>query len=407
MQDILDRLRDLPAGARLLGAVEGLPGLHLVGGAVRDLLLGIEPRDLDLIAEGDAPGVAAELARRLGAPAPVVHGRFGTATVDGVNVATARAESYPRPGALPDVRPGTVEEDMARRDFTVNAIAVGVSADRLGAVHAAPGAFDDLEARRLRVLHDQSFLDDPTRLFRLARYAARLGFAVEERTRALAAEAFASGAPATAGRARTGNELLLALREPEPVAALVALRDLARDAPLDPGLDVDEALLRRVAGVLAREPAAPFAPAARAGDPLALLAVLTRSVPRDALRAWLADVHHPEARTVLDAVEDPEGLAAAMRAARQPSELWRLLRRRSPAAVALAAAVGDAEEPARRWLGDLRHVRLTIGGDDLLREGIAAGPEVGRRLEAALVRKLDEGLATPAEELAAALGARV
>ncbi|MDQ3742490.1 MAG: hypothetical protein M3389_16295, partial [Actinomycetota bacterium] len=244
---VLERLRALPAGARLLDAVDGLSGVHLVGGAVRDLALGlVPPRDLDLVAEEDGPAVARELASRLAAPAPVVHGRFGTADLPGagVNVATARAESYERPGALPSVRAGSVADDMARRDFTVNAIAVGVSPDRLGVVHAADFAFDDLRDRRLRVLHEQSFVDDPTRLVRLARYAARLGFAVEEGTRGLAQAAFSWDAPATAGRARMGSELLLALREPDPVAALVVLRGLAGDVVLDPGLEVDEGLLR-------------------------------------------------------------------------------------------------------------------------------------------------------------------
>ncbi|HEX8083281.1 MAG TPA: hypothetical protein VF529_03260 [Solirubrobacteraceae bacterium] len=411
---VLERLRERPAGERLLGALDGLSGVHLVGGAVRDLLVGREPRDLDLVVLRDGVAVAVELALRLGVPPPVVHGRFGTAALDaGVNVATARAESYARPGALPDVRAGSLEDDLARRDFTVNAIAVGVSDDVRGAVSAAPRAFDDLEARRLRVLHDRSFVDDPTRLVRLARYAARLGFEVEKGTAALAREAFVSGAPATAGAARMGNELLLALHEPDPVATLATLRDLAAGAPLEPGLEVDEALLRRVSALLAADPLADESrPRAvdesrpRAAAPaLALLAALVRRLPRDEVRRWLADIHLREAPAVLDAVDDPEGLAAAMRAAERPSELWRLLRRRSPQAVALAGALG-AEKQARRWLADLRHVRLAIGGEDLLRAGIAQGPEVGRRLDAALARKLDEGLGTREEELAAALEVR-
>lgn len=390
---VVERLRELDQGRRLLGALDGMAGVHIVGGAVRDLLLGREPRDLDLVAESDGPVVAAELARRLGAPPPLVHGRFGTASVDGagLNVATARAESYPRPGALPVVRAGSIEEDMARRDFTANAIAVGVSPDRRGAAHAVPGALDDLAARRLRVLHDASFLDDPTRLVRLARYAARLGFEVEERTALLARQAFAAGAPETAGRARMGAELLLAVREPDPVAPLLALRSLAGDAPLDPGLEVDEAVLRRAAAMLP-------------GDPLVVLAAAARNVPRERLRGWLTDVHLSDAARVLDAATDPEALAAAMRDAARPSDLWRLLRRRTPQAVALAGALG-AEEPARRWLDELRGVRLSIRGDDLIAAGIPEGPEIGRRLDAALARKLDEGLATREEELAAALGA--
>jgi tRNA nucleotidyltransferase (CCA-adding enzyme) len=390
---VLERLSALERGERLLAALGGIDGVHVVGGAVRDLMLGRPPRDLDLVAEADGPAVAAELARRLGAPEPVVHSRFGTASVEGegINVATARAESYPRPGALPVVRPGTLEEDMARRDFTANAIAVGVSADRRGAVHAAPGALDDLAGRRLRVLHEASFVDDPTRLVRLARYAARLGFAVEGHTAELARAAFAGGAPASAGRARMGHELLLALREPDPVAALAALRALAGDAALDPGLEIDEELLRRAAALLP-------------GDPLVLLAAAARGVPPAVLRAWLADIHLPDAGPVLDATRDPEGLAAAMRDARRPSDLWRALRGRSPQAAALAGALG-ADEEARRWLGELRGVRLAIGGADLLAAGVPEGPEVGRRLEAALARKLDDGLASREEELAAALAA--
>ncbi len=104
------------------------------------------------------------------------HERFGTALVewDGgrIDVATRRAESYPAPGALPEVRAGTEQEDLERRDFTVNAIAVRLGGERRGEVRAVPDALGDLEHGRLRVLHEQSFTDDPTRLLRMARYAS-------------------------------------------------------------------------------------------------------------------------------------------------------------------------------------------------------------------------------------------
>src|SRR5690349_11019813 len=217
--DLLDRLRGVPGAAPVLDALADLTGVWVVGGAVRDALLGREPRDLDLVVEGDAAAVA----QRLGEDA-VVHERFGTATAAGaVNVAGARRERYGRPGALPDVELGApIREDLARRDFTVNAIAVRL-AD--GAVEAHPGAFEDLEARRLRVLHERSFLDDPTRLLRLVRYAARLRFTPEPETAALARAAIADGALATVSGPRIGAELRLALREPLPAV----LEALARD----------------------------------------------------------------------------------------------------------------------------------------------------------------------------------
>jgi tRNA nucleotidyltransferase (CCA-adding enzyme) len=390
--------------------------VFLVGGAVRDLLLGFEPRELDLVVEGSGDRVADELRRRLGGFGRV-HSRFGTATVstrDGmrVDVAGARAESYARPGALPDVRPGTVADDMRRRDFTVNAIAVGISEDRLGEIHMFPGADEDLRAGVLRVLHDRSFLDDPTRLLRLVRYATRLGFALEPQTERLAREAFATGAPETAGVARMGNELMLLLAEPSAVEALVLLRDLGGAAvtpanaerPSDsaPGRTRGRSALLRVdVGLLRR--ALALRPEDARQDRL-LLAAAARHVERKQLRAWLAGMHlgRGEIDVVVDAAADPEGLAARMKAAERPSELAQVLRRLPAEAVVLAGAFG-AEEPARRWLEELRWVKLRIGGEDLISAGIPRGPEIGRRLDAALARKLDDGLASRDDELAAAL----
>jgi len=194
--DLLERLAGLPRGRAVLEAADGVPGIYLVGGAVRDLALGLTPHEIDLAVEADPEPLLAKLGG-----ADVEHERFGTATVDGVDVVRARAEHYAQPGALPDVRPAGIDEDLARRDFTVNAIAVALDG---AAVHAVDHAGEDLDARRLRVLHDASFRDDPTRLWRLARYAARLGFAIEERTLQLAAEAVADGALNTVSGVRMG-----------------------------------------------------------------------------------------------------------------------------------------------------------------------------------------------------------
>ena len=417
---VLAGLEALPHGARLLGALAGesaaqartegrrapriegpLGGVHLVGGAVRDLLRGSDPSELDLLVEPGAVGddvwaglaLADELKRRLGGVGHV-HERFGTAAValrDGtaIDVATSRTETYPEPGALPEVAAAGVADDMARRDFTVNAIAVGISEDRRGVVHRAPRAVEDLEVAQLRVLHDASFLDDPTRLVRLARYATRLGFGVEPHTRRLAEEAVAANAQTTAGVARMGAELLLLLAEPEPVDALVALDDLGA---LDPDLHVEAGTLRDALALLPED----------ASRTHLLLAALARGADPQRLKSWLAGIHVRGADTVLDAARDPEGLAAAMRGA-APSELHRLLHRLPPEAVALAGALG-AEDEARAWLGRHRRVHLRITGDDLVRAGVPQGPEIGRRLQHALARKLDAGLATREDELAAALG---
>src|SRR5215210_2315429 len=254
--ELLDRLRALPGAAPVLDALAGLPGAWVVGGAVRDVLLEREPRDIDVVVEGDA----AAAARRLGEDL-VVHDRFGTATAAGrVNVAAARRERYERPGALPEVELGAgIREDLARRDFTVNAIAVGL-AD--GALEAYPGALEDVAGRRLRVLHERSFLDDPTRLLRLVRYGARLRFQIEEATRGWAFAAVEGGALETVTGPRLGAELRLLLAEPQP-AAVCGLEGLRIGPRLLPAFRVDPDLVER---------AQSLAPADARGDLVALAA---------------------------------------------------------------------------------------------------------------------------------------
>ncbi len=225
---LAERLRAQPRTARLADAFAAVAGAHLVGGAVRDLLLEREePTDLDVVVEGVAPLAAREAAAALGGEVRE-HDRFGTATVVAedlvLDVVTARSETYPQPGALPEVRAGSLDEDLARRDFTVNAIAIALHAPELGTLHAYPGALDDLEAGTLRVMHAGSFLDDPTRLLRLVRYAARLEFEADTRTDALARDAIAAGALGAVSGGRVGGELRLLAAEPTALGGLTRAR---------------------------------------------------------------------------------------------------------------------------------------------------------------------------------------
>lgn len=388
---MLDRLTDLPAGARLLAALDGLAGVHLVGGAVRDLLLDRTPTELDLLAEADGPAVARTLAERVGGELRV-HEAFGTATVAAealqLDVATARAESYPRPGALPVVRPGTLEEDMARRDFTVNAIAVGLTADVRGTVTSFPGALEDLQARRLRVLHARSFVDDPTRLFRLVRYGTRLHLVLDPQTEQLARAALASDAPVSAGLARMARELWLLLGEESAIAGLRLLDELgAGDA-----WNTDPDVLGRVLDLLPADGSREHA----------LLAALARDVEPGDVADWLAEAHIARPEIVLDAATDPRGLAHAMATTRRRSDLARVVSGRSVEAIVLAGALG-APMHARLWLGELRHLRPAITGADLLAAGVPQGPEIGAGLERARAVLLDDGVTDPDLQLQAAL----
>jgi tRNA nucleotidyltransferase (CCA-adding enzyme) len=394
---LLTRFSALPAAAALLNRLSDADGVYLVGGAVRDLLLGARPLDLDLVVDGDLEPVAA----LLGTPAKV-HDRFETRTVslDGhsYDLARARTETYAHPGALPTVAPASIDEDLARRDFAANALALGLTGATRGHLLQAPHGRQDVEARRLGVLHDQSFIDDPTRLLRLARYAGRLGFAIEPHTRALAQAAVAARAPDTVSGPRLGTELRLLAEQGDPVVGFRVLSELGVDAALAPrfgiGTDDREALARRALGLLPQDGAAADL----------VLAVATFDVPPKELKGLLARFAFPASRRdrITAAVARARRLVQQLGAAEVPSQVAAAVGSGSPELVALAGAMG-AEGPARRWLDELRHVQLEIGGDDLLAAGVEAGPAVGAGLAAARAAKLDGRATNRAGELDAAL----
>jgi len=379
--DALARLAALPGGPATAGLLAADPGAWLVGGAVRDLLLGRAPRELDVVLEdGDPAAVAARLGEVVEA-----HERFGTATAatpDGgrIDLVRARRESYPRPGALPEVAPGTLEEDLARRDVSVNAIALRPGGER----REVPGARADLEAGILRVLHPGSFSDDPTRLWRVGRYAARLDFAVDPETRRLAAMAD----PRTASGPRHGNEVRLALAESEPLAALAAARDL-QPLLLPEGFSTQPPDLARALALL---------PPGE-GDPrLVTLAAATGAVDLPTLLRWLDALAFTSVERDIVAAGSRPAMLAPLRVATTPAQIARAAR---GAPVELVALAGG--EAARRWLEELRHVRLDITGHDLLQAGVPPGPEVGERLGRALDARLDGLAPGRAEQLAVAL----
>lgn len=364
----------LPERARALPGLEllaGVRGVFLVGGAVRDLLRAETPEDLDLAVEGELGPVLA----RLGEPA-ARHERFGTATVivggRRIDLARTRAESYPRPGALPEVRPAGIGEDLRRRDFTVNTLALDLAS---GELRSVPGAEADVAAGRLRVLHPRSFADDPTRLLRMARYAGRLGFRVEEETGARARAAVCGGALGTVSGPRIGTEVGLLARE--PLAAWAALRELGADEAIVPGFGLrDPDLAARALGRLGADD----------------------HPDRVVLALVFAGVEDPHALARRLGLPAPEPVVAVR--GRSRTEVADALR--SPEQAAIAAALGGEEE-AGWWLEEGRRLALEITGDDLRAAGVAPGPEMGRALRAVLAAKREGEVSGRPAELALAL----
>lgn len=408
---VLDDLVAVPglAELRAIAARRG-GGLWLVGGAIRDVLLGGVVRDLDVAVEGDALAVARTLVAGGRAEIVLAHERFGTAELrlgpTKLNLAATRTETYERPGALPDVVLGaTIDADLRRRDFTVNAIAVALHD---GHEVAVDGAHEDVAARRLRTLHGASFVDDPTRIYRMVRYGERLGLAPDGPTAAAARALVADGGLHTVSRDRLARELALMLDEPDPASTLAAAHGwVGAGAP-----DVDPELAH---GALALLP-----PDGRPALVLVASGALARGgahAQRDAARdvQWFDD-SRPARRRIREIVRAPELVAALAATGGRPSAIAAAVRGWPVEAVALAGALGagagaaaaqrEGADAARRWLTELRDVRLAIDGSDLIAAGVGEGPAIRAALERALAARLDGTLAPGRDaELAAALAA--
>ena len=222
---IFTRLKEI---GRLADATD--VSAYLVGGLVRDFLLGRKNLDVDIAVEGDGMTFARRLADQHGAGLKIFD-RFATALVvfpDGfkLDVATTRRESYAHPSALPTVKPSSIEDDLYRRDFTINALAICLNASRFGELVDFYGGLRDLEHKVLRVLHASSFVDDPTRVFRAIRFEQRFGFRIETDTFTLLKEAAATDLVHRLSGPRLRNEVLRVLSEEVPIRAIRRMAEL-------------------------------------------------------------------------------------------------------------------------------------------------------------------------------------
>ena len=371
--------------------------VHLVGGPVRDAILGAPVKDLDFAVEGDAVELARVIAGRSEGEL-VVHPRFGTATVSvsgaRVDLITARRETYRSPGQLPDVTPGTIEEDLGRRDFTINAMAMPLT-DGEAVVLDPFGGEVDLREGVVRILHAHSLADDPTRMFRAVRYEQRFGFTIEAETMVRMGEAISAGHMAAVSGDRWRHELEKVLDEPDPGPALRRAVEAGVLAGIHLGWK-DCPGLRRLSEIDGRS----VGPMDWLGALFSHLSVEegNGAIRRLRLAGPMADVARD---TML--LRDAE--AEVMRAASRPSELYRVLSRFEPAAVACWTNL-TSEPSLRRALHqyseELRFVRPELTGGDLVAMGVPQGPLVGRLLDRIREARLDGVVANEDDERAMA-----
>ncbi len=397
----LEKLETLAALRKAIAAAGGThEGIYLVGGSVRDVLLGAKSFDIDIAVEGDAIALARELARLLhGRVRP--HEKFGTAVVlynedERVDVVTTRTEFYDAPAALPSVEHASIREDLFRRDFTVNAMAVSLKAEDYGRLVDPFGGRRDIAERRLRVLHNLSFVDDPTRIFRAVRYESRLGFRMDEHAAGLARSCVEMGLFDDLSSTRLRDELVDILDEPDAPRSILRLAEIGVATAVHPHLAADEeavALVERLHAL--RERYAPELPRWRLG-----LAVLARHLPTYELYSWLGRLRlrRRDIEQIVAAVVFAPRLVERLQRAASPAEIVSLVEPVAPDAPLLALAMRDL--PAiEEYFERLRGIELEIGGSDLVELGLEQSPLVGEILAELRRRKLNGALAGREAEL--------
>ncbi len=385
--------------------------LYLVGGPVRDLLIGRSRLDLDLAVVGDGPAFAQTWADMLDASV-TTHESFLTARIELgedrlIDVATARRESYQYPGALPTVQPASsIEEDLTRRDFTINALAVALNPDRWGKLYDICGGQEDLEAGLVRVLHDASFWDDPTRLIRAVGFEVRLGFTLEEHTQKLLEAAVDESALDLISGQRRAEVLLPLIGEECGPGVLARMGELGLLATMHLGSSLSERLRRELDEV-----------------PVVLEALGVSRAGRSAALARLALVAHDAdtaAATLIDYLQLPgeQGASLAQAVAVlaspppqltavsvSPADIYFALE--GCGVVAIAALWVSGQEVARQRIMQywqrLRHTKPDITGKDLLTAKARPGPAFSQALREALRVKLNVPGASSKEQLQAAL----
>jgi tRNA nucleotidyltransferase (CCA-adding enzyme) len=383
---------------------EAYEGVYLVGGTVRDILLGERSFDVDIAVEGDAIALAQALADALGGRVRA-HEKFGTAVVvygegERVDVVTARTEFYDAPAALPSVEHASIREDLFRRDFTINAMAVSLKGDDYGRLVDPFGGRLDLEEKRISVLHNLSFIDDPTRIFRAIRYENRYGFRMDEHTLGLARGCIEMGLVGDLSSARLRDELVALLEEGEVEHSILRLAELGADKAIHPHLAADSEAVTLLARLraLARQYEVEV-PAWRLG-----LIALARKLPPDEVYDWLQRLKMRR--------RDTEQIAAAVTVGPriverlqdrdvEPAEIVALADRYAPDAPLFALALADLE-PLHAYFRGLRDVRLEVTGGDLAELGLGESPRVGEILAELRRRKLNGELDGRESELEAA-----
>ncbi len=368
--------------------------LYLVGGTVRDLILNRPNLDFDLVLEGDALKFARQLANKTAAKV-TVHTRFGTANFSHdkfhIDIVTARSETYAAPGALPAVKPGAIRDDMRRRDFSINAIAIDLSPDSFGQIFDPHDGISDIEKKLIRVLHNKSFSDDATRILRAVRYEQRLDFKLEKDTERLLRKNVAMLNTISGDRIR--HEIDRTLREEHPEKALKRAEELGVLQLISPSMKVNSWLDNRFSEARKRN----------ISSPTVYLALLTYDLSKDDAATISGRLNlSGEWKHIIQGVAKIKDEIDKLADPSIPtSHIYRFFKRYPTEAVSACFIANESQiirNQIERYLNDLQHVQTELNGDDLKAMGMEPGPRLGRMLSSLRDAKLDGIVSTREDE---------
>lgn len=379
-----------------LAAAKG-DSLYLVGGVVRDLLLGKSSLDIDLVIEGDAIALAQQLIGKETGKI-TIHKRFNTAKITwhgwSIDITSARSESYAQPGALPDVKPGSLSDDLLRRDFSINAMAIGLNPRSYGRLIDPYSGQRDIRNRLIRILHPTSFIDDSTRIWRGLRYEQRLGFRLEADTLRLLRRDINMLDSISGDRIRYELECILGEELPERVFKRAA--ELGVLAKLSPSLKGNGWLEEKFKQ--ARQMYLPDKP-----PPGIYMALLSYNLADEERERFISYLRLPKAmeQTLRDSSSTRAKLKKLADAGISPSAIHHLLTDSSIQAIAANLIASDSPTARRNlklYLDKLRYVKTALTGNDLIKMGIPPGPHIKEILNRLLDARLDGSVRTREEE---------
>lgn len=383
----------------------------IVGGFVRDLLLRVENFDVDIVVEEDAIKFAAQLAKKVKGSL-VVHRKFGTATVAmpdkfKIDVTTARSEFYRHPAALPEVEFASLKDDLYRRDFTINAMAIRLNRKGLGALVDFFDAQKDLKRKIIRVLHDQSFIDDPTRIFRAVRFEQRYNFNIEKQTENLIKRAVSLEMFNKTEKQRLRNELILILKESTPLKAVLRMAELHELRFIHPKIVLNDKAIKSFAAVAKTiEYFEKEFSHKRSVDTwllylFSLLEHLSYKQIQDVCNKFVFT--RGDTLRILATKKLSPGILKKLNSKRiNPSQIYKLLKPLSYETILFIMSKAKAMRVKKRISSFFKHydkVKIKIGGGELKSLGLSPGPEFKRILDKVLYAKVDSKLKSKAEEM--------